>query len=599
MSKNVIHNFDIVIKNSASTKSSEDLKEIFLKELAKVSKEMSKEKDVVQLWQEYKNNSVSTSSNISTERIENNTLEGIKNPIISTLKKAKQDSKISETVSEFKFFNILDNSNKVIDSLRANNISSQTLKEEKGLENLHNNLTSQIYATNVSTEQSLLIPSKITMTGNETYSDVIKTKIKKKLNAELIEKEIDLTNYEATISKDIFNKTDQEYFVQQSSIDKEDKIENLYKASESSINNMSWKKVSDLMIFKLLELSKEEKNIYLKENYDILIKKIARPNLNIQQLFSEHEELFLLLKTLFPGLPGKITFQTQKTVYPDLGSQKMYPEIGVEKMYFKASEVLLADLASNEIKDKENKSQTSTLEEGDYFDINGNYLGSNKDSEKRIYIVGRDSLQKSYTNTNLPEGFYDKYVSFNGIGNIVNSKVGHKNSQQINKLRKEEIMNVACNILNHYYREAGYDINELKFKAITEVPDKIPGGAFALTRLGGVSSHSEELQEGEKDISVTYPHLGIHILTGYDIINLFSHERGQHLEDLMKYKKKLWTVFPGPYEVERRAYMHQLKHETWIKTSPEFKGYIWSVISSYVHPIEYGPYLKDNYKIVD
>lgn len=237
--------------------------------------------------------------------------------------------------------------------------------------------------------------------------------------------------------------------------------------------------------------------------------------------------------------------------------------------------------------------------EGDYFDMKGNYLGSTERSRKHIYIVGRDSFQNPYSSTNLPEGFYDKFVSFNGIGNVINLKIGGKNSRQIIELLKEEITTeLAEKILSYYYIDAGYDLNELKYKTITQVPDEIPGGAFALTRLGGVSSHSEKLKEGEKDISVNFAHLGIHIINGYDIINLFSHERGQHLEDLIKYKKSLWTVFPGRYEVERRAYMHQLKHKTWVKTSPEFKGHIWSVISSYVHPLEYGPYLKDNYKII-
>lgn len=253
--------------------------------------------------------------------------------------------------------------------------------------------------------------------------------------------------------------------------------------------------------------------------------------------------------------------------------------------------------------DGDTRFQNATLtimsgSEGDYFDSKGFFLGSTKNSRKHIYIVGRDSLQNPYSNTYLPQDFYDKQSSFNGIDNIINLKIGQRNSKQIIYLSKEERTEVAEKIFNHYYIDAGYDLNELKYKTITQVPDEIPGGAFALTRLGGVSSHSEKLKEGEKDISITYPHLGIHIITGWDIINLFSHERGQHMEDLMKYKKTLWSVFPGPYEVERRAYMYQLKHNTWIKTSPEFKGHIWSVISSYVHPSEYGPYLKNNYKII-
>ncbi|MDN3675293.1 hypothetical protein QWY99_19865 [Flavobacterium branchiarum] len=136
-------------------------------------------------------------------------------------------------------------------------------------------------------------------------------------------------------------------------------------------------------------------------------------------------------------------------------------------------------------------------------------------------------------------------------------------------------------------------MNELKYKTITQVPSKIPGGTFALTRVGGATPHSEELREGEKDISVNLLHFGTHIITGWDAINLFSHERGQHMVDLMKYKETIYTVFSGPHEIERRAYMFQINHPSWTKTTPEFKKQIWYVISQYVHKTEYEPYFKE------
>jgi hypothetical protein len=340
MSKNVIHNFSIIIKNIEAVKSSEDLKEIFLKELTKVSKGTSKEKDIVQLWQEYQNNCVSTLSNISPRIESNNTLEDIENPIIfgttnSILKKTKQDSNILSIVPKSDFFTT---NSAIIDSLGAANVNSLVLNDEEGLVNSNNMLSTQIYS-GVSTQQSLLIPSRISIT--DTYSDVIKTKFKKSLGSSLPVNHLDSKNHKTLIAKDFNIKMNQEYFSEQMNIETQGEREELYNVSETFINNVSWKKLSELMIFKLSELSKEEKDIYLKEYYDILIKKIKKPSIDIQQLFSENDELFLLLKSVFPGLPERITIHTPRIIYPDLCTQKMYPDIGVGNMYFKASGVLL------------------------------------------------------------------------------------------------------------------------------------------------------------------------------------------------------------------------------------------------------------------
>lgn len=345
MSKNVIHNFNIAIKNIPNVKRSEDLKEIFLKELAKVSIEMRQEKDIVQLWQEYQNDNTSILSNISIEKNESTTLEKIKNPIVfdttvPTLEKTKQDSNISKVVPESLFFATTYDNRKTIDSLPATNISSTISKVENNSTNLNNGLTTQIY-NNVSTQQSLIIPSEIPVAGNKAYSDIIKNEIKKKFDVILIENDLDSTIYRNLIFKDFSNKKGQEHFAEQINIETKKEGKNQYKISETSINNVNWEKLSESLIFKLSELSKEEKNLYLKEYYDILIKKIINPNINIQQLFSEHDELFLLLKSIFPNLPEKITIQTQRIIYPDLGVQKMYPEIGVDNMYFRASGTLL------------------------------------------------------------------------------------------------------------------------------------------------------------------------------------------------------------------------------------------------------------------
>lgn len=229
--------------------------------------------------------------------------------------------------------------------------------------------------------------------------------------------------------------------------------------------------------------------------------------------------------------------------------------------------------------------------EADYFDMKGNYLGSTAKSDKNIFVLGLDLVGVPYSMQNIPKDFFDKNVSFTGNGNIVNLRAGAKYALKITDLAREMQGLVAKNILSYYYTNAGYDINELKYKAITNIPRGVV--AFALARYGGATPNSEDLKEGEKDISVNFLRFGSSIITGWDAINLFSHERAQHMEDLIKYKKEIYTVFPGPYKIEHRAYMYQVKHSSWVKTTPEFKKQIWYAISGFVHPTEYEPYFKE------
>ncbi len=217
---------------------------------------------------------------------------------------------------------------------------------------------------------------------------------------------------------------------------------------------------------------------------------------------------------------------------------------------------------------------------GDYFDNKGNYMGSDNINDKKIYIVSNNSLfTPQYSAFNPPTNFYNK----NGE---VNREVGQKNSANITSLPVETRISVATNILNHYYTEAGYNLNELKAISITQMPIDI--SAMALTRLGGVTPNSGHLKPGEKDISVETGHLGFDMNTGFDIMNLFSHERGQHMNDLIKFGKKIYDL---PFE--QRAYMHQFQHKTWNNVSKEFRDHIQGIAPAYVHKLDYTKYFKN------
>nr|WP_315175579.1 hypothetical protein [uncultured Flavobacterium sp.] len=223
--------------------------------------------------------------------------------------------------------------------------------------------------------------------------------------------------------------------------------------------------------------------------------------------------------------------------------------------------------------------------EGDFFDMSGNYLGSTKQSKKEIYILGRDFIKNPYSRSNLPKDFYDKQVSFDGRGNIVNSKIGGQYGTTIIYLSLETRLKLAEKVYNHYYTEAGYNLNELKYKTIRDATNDPSDTGYAITKFGGVTLNSEYLKKGEADIKIVYGHIGLNLDTGYDIMSLCSHEHN-HLEDLLKYGKKYHDMFP-----ETRAYTYQtLVDKNWKYVSFRFRANI------HFNGIAYQTMYKDDYK---
>jgi len=68
------------------------------------------------------------------------------------------------------------------------------------------------------------------------------------------------------------------------------------------------------------------------------------------------------------------------------------------------------------------------------------------------------------------------------------------------------------------------------------------------------------LKPGEKAIEIEYSALGWTLINGYDVLNLISHERGQHMSDALD-----GNISLGKWKLENRATSHQLKHQTWQK----------------------------------
>ncbi|MBF7092868.1 M23 family metallopeptidase [Flavobacterium sp. ALJ2] len=415
MNKNAIHNFNLSIKNSAAIKSSEDLTKAIIKELANVSKEMSQQKDIVQLWQESKSlnttavvNNSSTiteggTSDASIETIKKTALSESNNSsvfkgtignhntfisIISSEKKGTSNALIGGGVADT-------NGRTIVSSTVSDNTTPPIIGADNNMLNFSSGLTTQTYAS-VATQQTLTVPQMLQKNSSEPTIEVVKVGIKKRLdlaitanNSVEIEYWRGISNAfdEGATAQDFDGKKDQERFTKMYFGLQKWRLATIDEATidEATINNVNWGEVSESMIFKLSQLSKEEKEDRLVRYYNKLIKEIRNPAINIPQLFSEHDELFLLLKSIFPHLPAKITIQTQKGSYPDLSPQKMYPDLGVKDMYFIWSETQL-----DEVVIKNDNIQGSDVDKGAVKIKNEVVsIGQAKEvSKKAIFLLG-------------------------------------------------------------------------------------------------------------------------------------------------------------------------------------------------------------------
>ena len=106
--------------------------------------------------------------------------------------------------------------------------------------------------------------------------------------------------------------------------------------------------------------------------------------------------------------------------------------------------------------------------------------------------------------------------------------------------------------------------------------------ATGLASVGGLTAPYPGLADGGKAISIEYSALGRVLNNGNDILNLISHERGQHIPDVLKYGMSL-----GKSTMENRATLHQLNDPTWRGTSSAFKDHIKYNQGGYLNSSEF------------
>lgn len=354
MSKNVIHNFNLSIQNSTDIKSSEHLTETVLKELAKVSKEMSQQKDIVQLWQEHNNAAVVSNDSItSTYGGTVDILAGAnKNPLASANNTSSdlegtQDSIVSTGTLQSSLFNtstttpieggVSDNTLRTeISSSASVGITPSVMGEQ--------DLTNQIY-TGISAQQSLIVPESLQTNDNEPSVEVIKAEIKKKLNDAVMANDSEGIKYWTAVSKafdegatifDFDGKPDHVLFSQMYADLKQ------LNSSNMTVQNFKWEIVREKMI-KAIDVNILNGKISKESNerWTKIRKELNDDKTNLANLFERYDELFLLLKEVegLDNLPTTITIITKTKIYPNLSADKLYAEIGKEAIYGRLRQV--------------------------------------------------------------------------------------------------------------------------------------------------------------------------------------------------------------------------------------------------------------------
>lgn len=215
----------------------------------------------------------------------------------------------------------------------------------------------------------------------------------------------------------------------------------------------------------------------------------------------------------------------------------------------------------------------------DYFDVTtGEYLGSDKQFGVKTDNV-RTITKDEWNSITGSESTSDKHKA---LALRVNSK----------KLSyKAPISETASKgMANHYYQEAGYDLNDLKGSSVEMMGEFI----YSKNEYGHTTKRQSplaniELVDGKLRLRVDKTSYGSSngngLFNRWDFMSLFDHERGQHGKDWLNgvpYNKDT------RYGWEKRAYHFQINvnWETFQKTSPGFQNMILENAAEYgVYPL--------------
>ncbi|MGD9494649.1 MAG: RHS repeat domain-containing protein [Bacteroidales bacterium] len=216
----------------------------------------------------------------------------------------------------------------------------------------------------------------------------------------------------------------------------------------------------------------------------------------------------------------------------------------------------------------------------DYFDeVTGVYLGNDKNLGVKtddVRTISKEKWESLQSNTNQPNR--QKVLSLHTAGKKLNWK-------------KPVSAAVAKGIANHYCKEAGYSLSDLKCSSV-----EIMGGYTYSTNQYGQTTKSQNpiadidlLESGKLKLRVNGTSYGSSngngLFNRWDFISLFQHERGMHGSDWLSGKEYNEDT---KYSWEARAYNFQINTNwtTFKKTSSGFQYLILQNAAEFgVYPI--------------
>jgi hypothetical protein len=437
MSKNAIHNFNLSIKNSADIKSSEHLTEAILKELAKVSKEMSQQKDIVQVWQEQQtlntaaivNNSgtsigkgaTNTTAEKSEKQIAVNTTSSVAEGTIANLNVSTgggtngvpqllgTTSSVSETRTSTLNASIGEGvadttGGTTMSSPTSANITSPISGAENNASDLSSDITTQTYA-NVAAQQTLTVPQMLQTNSREPTIEVVRAEIKKKLEIARIANDMDAITYWTGIFKAFDEGAKVQDFYGQPNNMLFTEMYAMLKQSNSVIQsqNFNWEIVREKMIRSIdANILNGKISKGSKSRWEIIKKQLNDNSINVANLFEQYDELFLLLKEVegLDALPNTITITTKTKIYPNLSADNLYANIGKEAVYVFLKEINNQEVQGSAVnkgavKIKNTETTSFIVGESLEFFLDENFIKQNIFQKQNINWVVYNSKKKN------------------------------------------------------------------------------------------------------------------------------------------------------------------------------------------------------------
>ena len=409
MNKNTVHNFNILIKNNSPLESSEDLTKSFIKELAQVSKEITEQKDIVQIWQEQN----------ASNNVMNNTLDSAGEGVFDTnaaIKTAPSFSNTSSASGSNLFTESTLNASiggDAFDSTESAIMSSfgstsNTLPVSEAGNIVLDDAFSQIYES-IDAKQMLIVPQMLQSNNNEPSMELIKAEIKKKLDLAIKENNPEAIQYWTRINKAF----DDEKTVIADFVDKPNEMlfTEMYNAlkqlttTSAEVQNFNWNVVREKMIKAIdANILKGSISKGAKSRWEAIKKLLADDKTNVANLFERYDELFLLLKEVegLDALPNSITITTKTKIYPNLSADKLYASIGKEDVYVFLKQVNETDLDGSgvnkgAVKIKDTNAVSFIVGESLEFFVDEAFINQKVNQKENInWIVYNTSNKKEY-----------------------------------------------------------------------------------------------------------------------------------------------------------------------------------------------------------